>query len=155
MKFCAELILLILLTFQNWGQQYPDQCYGCGSRGSLLHLLWECPDVHILWSKLVSAVNEILHANFPLSPALCLLDQNFEAVLSFPTNCLSHTAFTFTNTILTTYVWFQLLTCREQENNEVGNRQWVSVSCLLVWRWELAVDQSASSLTGEEMPPYG
>ncbi len=31
--------------------------------------------MQLFWSKLVSIMNEILHANFPVCPVLCLLDQ--------------------------------------------------------------------------------
>lgn len=52
----------------------PDLCWhNCGSRGSLIHLLWDCPAVKSLWLEVHALLTELLDVDLPLSPIVCIL----------------------------------------------------------------------------------
>ena len=55
----------------------PD-CTFCnhGVTGTLLHVLWECPDVQRFWVKVVDKMSDLIGRKFPLDPALLLLNDD-------------------------------------------------------------------------------
>ena len=67
----------------------------CGKRGTLLHLLWECPAVKTLWLDVISFLSESLDVNIPVGPNICLLGLKPEnvvgraAVQSWTLGCLA------------------------------------------------------------------
>lgn len=48
-------------------------CRGCGQRGTLLRLWWECPVICPLWSDIKDQINVVLDVDIPLSPVHFLL----------------------------------------------------------------------------------
>ena len=47
-----------------------------GITGTLMHVLWECPDVQRLWVKVVDKVSDLVGMKLPLEPALLLLNDD-------------------------------------------------------------------------------
>ena len=47
-----------------------------GTMGTLLHVLWECPDVQSFWGKVVDKMTVLVGKKFSLEPALLLLNDD-------------------------------------------------------------------------------
>ena len=54
--------------------------HGCGNRGTLFHLIWECPDVVTFWSMVVSTMSEFFRVTFLVCPLACIVGQAPEGV---------------------------------------------------------------------------
>ena len=57
----------------------PDPyCSFCphGTLGSFLHVMWECPEVSRLWRKVIEIVTDITGVQFPMDPAVHLLNDD-------------------------------------------------------------------------------
>ena len=52
------------------------RCELCGSHwvGSFLHMVWECSDVKMFWSKVANKLSTVLGIHLPVSPRLLLLN---------------------------------------------------------------------------------
>ena len=62
------------VTQSKMDKKHQDLCWHeCGKRGTLLHLLWECPAVKTLWSEVIAFMSESLNVNLPVGPNICLL----------------------------------------------------------------------------------
>ena len=57
----------------------PDPyCSFCphGTLGSFLHVMWECPEVSRLWRKVIEIVTDVTGVQFPMDPAVHLLNDD-------------------------------------------------------------------------------
>uniref|UniRef100_A0A8C6ULD3 Reverse transcriptase n=1 Tax=Neogobius melanostomus TaxID=47308 RepID=A0A8C6ULD3_9GOBI len=71
-----------------------DLCWhGCGMTGTLIHLLWQCPEVKNFWGKIKDALCQTFKVNFQLCPAVAILGKNVEGVNSKITQKLIALAF--------------------------------------------------------------
>lgn len=60
-----------------------DLCWhGCGKTGTLIHLLWQCPDVEAFWTKVKDLLCSIFQTNFQLSSGVAILGKKVEGVNS-------------------------------------------------------------------------
>ena len=56
-----------------------DKCWhGCGMNGTLIHLLWHCPETQTFWLKIRDYLCKLFKINFPLEPAVGLLGKQIE-----------------------------------------------------------------------------
>lgn len=86
----------------------PDLCWrGCGQRGTLLRLWWECPMFRPFWSQVNDQIKKCTGVGVPLSPA------NF--LLHVPTIPLSHSKKSALNPYL-----LETNTCAQYRGVEIG-----------------------------------
>ena len=78
-RFRAYILYLISayitpVTLSKMNKEHQDLCWhNCGSRGTLLHLLWDCPAVKSLWLDAISYMSSLFKVKFPICPTTCLL----------------------------------------------------------------------------------
>uniref|UniRef100_A0A8C6U1Z1 Uncharacterized protein n=1 Tax=Neogobius melanostomus TaxID=47308 RepID=A0A8C6U1Z1_9GOBI len=61
-----------------------DLCWhGCGMTGTLIHLLWQCPEVKNFWGKIKDALCQTFKVNFQLCPAVAILGGKMWRVYAF------------------------------------------------------------------------
>lgn len=59
-----------------------DSCWrGCSSKGSLIHILWDCPHIHTFWRKVFSLISDITGIIMKPTLSLAILGIGLE---SFP-----------------------------------------------------------------------
>ena len=51
-------------------------CHGCGSEGTLMHMLLNCPAVKQFWQDIVNDVTPVLDTEIALCPIVCLLGKS-------------------------------------------------------------------------------
>lgn len=52
----------------------PDICVKClNQKGTLIHCLWECPNVEVFWGNVVKCLSRMVENNIPLRPKICIL----------------------------------------------------------------------------------
>uniref|UniRef100_A0A671WDE4 Reverse transcriptase zinc-binding domain-containing protein n=1 Tax=Sparus aurata TaxID=8175 RepID=A0A671WDE4_SPAAU len=56
-----------------------DKCWhGCAMNGTLIHLLWHCPETQTFWLKIRDYLCKLFEINFLLDPAVGLLGKQRE-----------------------------------------------------------------------------
>lgn len=75
-------------------QIYPsasDLCWrGCGQRGMLLHIWWECHQIRHFWTAIRDCINEVLEVDLPLQPAHFLLHVPTVPLIRYRCSILPH-----------------------------------------------------------------
>ncbi len=51
----------------------PDACVECGEKGTLIHCLWECPQIQIFWTEVLNTLSFITGVKIKMCPQLCIL----------------------------------------------------------------------------------
>uniref|UniRef100_A0A3B4VFF8 Reverse transcriptase zinc-binding domain-containing protein n=1 Tax=Seriola dumerili TaxID=41447 RepID=A0A3B4VFF8_SERDU len=71
-----------------------DKCWhGCGKTGTLIHLLWHCPETKTFWLKVRDYLCTLFERNFSSCPVVCLLGNKIDGVISKELQHLVHLAF--------------------------------------------------------------
>ena len=73
------------ITPQRLHKMNPDTCdlcWHCGDRGSLIHLLWQCPQIKQLWAIVQNILCSILNVDVSICPEVCLLGLKVDGVES-------------------------------------------------------------------------
>lgn len=53
----------------------PDTCIKCNiEKGTLLHCLWECPEIRKFWTEVIKCISQITLNPVPDCPTLCILN---------------------------------------------------------------------------------
>ena len=60
----------------------PELCWHCGERGSLIHLLWQCPQIKQFWAGVQNILCTILRVNVSICPEVCLLGLKLDGIES-------------------------------------------------------------------------
>lgn len=68
----------------NMGLRADSKCSRCGNSGSLIHLLWRCPNFQRYWAQVVGTLNGILDMDLSVDPLTCLLGYIDNSVLKPP-----------------------------------------------------------------------
>lgn len=56
------------------GLRNSDLCWRCdASRGTFVHMLYSCPRIELLWSKIIYFINTVMSSTLVQHPLLCLL----------------------------------------------------------------------------------
>ena len=56
------------------GLRGSDLCWRCDTTcGTLLHMLYSCPMIDILWSKIITFINTVMASSLAQGPMLCIL----------------------------------------------------------------------------------
>uniref|UniRef100_A0A668APH5 Reverse transcriptase zinc-binding domain-containing protein n=1 Tax=Myripristis murdjan TaxID=586833 RepID=A0A668APH5_9TELE len=62
------------LKLKKMDPDTSDACWhGCRERGTMMHMLWDCPEVKRLWEGVHNALSKIINVNIYVSPEMCLL----------------------------------------------------------------------------------
>lgn len=56
--------------------------HGCGSVGTLMHMLWYCPAVKQFWQDIVDVLNSIFNNGIMLCPIVCLFGVDIDGIQS-------------------------------------------------------------------------
>lgn len=78
-------ILHRYITPQRLHKMNPDTsdlCWHCGERGSLINLLWQCPQIKQLWDGVQNILCSILSVDISICPEVCLLGLKLDEVES-------------------------------------------------------------------------
>ena len=71
-----------------------DACWhGCGERGSMMHMFWECPEVKRFWAGTLQTLYAITNERISASPEMCLLGLGVDGVRPSVTQRLLSLAF--------------------------------------------------------------
>uniref|UniRef100_A0A667ZNP8 Reverse transcriptase domain-containing protein n=1 Tax=Myripristis murdjan TaxID=586833 RepID=A0A667ZNP8_9TELE len=63
--------------------QTSDLCWhGCGKRGSLIHMLWHCPEIRKFWEGVQNTLCSIINDDVLMCPEVCLLGAKMDGVKS-------------------------------------------------------------------------
>uniref|UniRef100_A0A671UBI7 Uncharacterized protein n=1 Tax=Sparus aurata TaxID=8175 RepID=A0A671UBI7_SPAAU len=97
----------LLKTKMNNG--VTDKCWhGCAMNGTLIHLLWHCPETQTFWLKIRDYLCKLFEINFLLDPAVGLLGKQREQ----PQKNLQYSIYPdITLTMTSHFVHFCLLNC--------------------------------------------
>lgn len=58
----------------TWDPREDGMCWRkCSQRGTLTHLLWQCPKIGPYWSEILGAVNTLFNTDIPRLPTFILL----------------------------------------------------------------------------------
>ncbi|KAJ1081637.1 hypothetical protein NDU88_001815 [Pleurodeles waltl] len=70
-----------------WDHDKSDLCWrGCGATGTLLHLLWHCPKLHLYWENIIDDIDAAFQVKIPRLPSYILL--GLPNPLTFPLRSL-------------------------------------------------------------------
>lgn len=86
---CTSLWLITQKTLMRWyltlsrlakfHKHASHDCWrNCGHTGTLLHILWSCPNVTQLWKNVESILQDILHSSVTITPHLAILNLTIE-----------------------------------------------------------------------------
>ena len=56
--------------------------HGCGSMGTLMHMLWNCPAVKQFWQDIVNDLTSVLNTGITLCPIVCLFGTEIDGTLT-------------------------------------------------------------------------
>lgn len=59
----------------HFNPSIPDSCIKCNhQKGSLIHCMWECPQIIVFWGKVLDLISHIIGKEVPCSPKICILN---------------------------------------------------------------------------------
>lgn len=97
----VELWMLMHKLFLDWyytpqklNKIFPDVqpiCWrNCGSLGTLLHIMWECPVIQQFWDDVFLKIRQITSLNLHKSPDMALLSLGIEKIPKQTRNLVTH-----------------------------------------------------------------
>lgn len=77
LKFCHRAFLTQRIRLQM-GLVSNPYCSFCplGTIGSFMHVMWECPGVSSLWREVIGTIADLTGVQFPMAPAVHLLNDD-------------------------------------------------------------------------------
>ena len=89
-----KLLLRWYLTPHRLAKMFPNAnatCWRqCGERGTLFHIMWECPNIRALWSQVEGVLAGVSDSFPPLHPAMAILSMGIDAIPKSQTMVVSH-----------------------------------------------------------------
>ena len=62
------------VKLHHFNPNIPDVCVKCGvDKGSLIHCMWQCPELQIFWKEVISFISRLIDCNLIMDGKLCLL----------------------------------------------------------------------------------
>lgn len=57
----------------KFNSHIPDTCAKCGEKGTLIHCLWECPEIQKFWKEVLDKISYSTGIKLNPCPKLCIL----------------------------------------------------------------------------------
>ncbi len=112
-QFCSGLTS----PHSKMNSDVSDKCWhGCGMTGTLVHLLWHCPEINAFWLKVRDYLCTLFKINFPLCPVVGLLGNKIDQVTSKELQHLLDLAFLSVKQIIIINWKGRKLTCFKIDN---------------------------------------
>ncbi len=114
--------------------------HGCGSKGTLVHMLWNCPAVQQFWHDIANDLTTVLNTGIALCPIVCLLGVEMDGIQSKKLQHILSLAFLVAKRTI-------LINWKERKDNRFSIDHWRNDFMDI-----LAMEQAALSLNSLERP---